>query len=295
MPISPIPLYRVLLTVTAGIVAVSFAAIFIRWCEAPPLAIAFYRLLFASLLFWITGGARSWPELKKFSRSDWLLGAISGAALALHFAAWITSLSYTSVTSSVVLVSTSPIIVALGAVFILHEPVRSWLYAGLLLAFTGAMIITFDEAGRGSNSLLGNTLAAAGALFGGIYFLIGRLLRKRLATLPYVTMCYSAAALFLCLGTQILAIPLRDYSWQTFGIFLLLALVPQMIGHTSFNWALKHLSAPAVSITLLGEPVGASVLSFLFFHEAPSLQTVLGGGLALAGVAMAILSEVKKT
>ncbi len=295
MPSSSTPLYRVMLVIAAGILAVSFAAIFIRWCEAPPLAIAFYRLLFASLFFWMTGGMRSWSEFKKLLRADWILGGLSGLALAMHFATWITSLSYTSVTSSVVLVATSPIFVALGAIFILREPVRPLLSVGLLLAFTGAIIITFDEASGGENSLLGNALAIAGALFGGIYFLIGRVLRRRIATIPYVTLCYTAAAACLWFGTQIFAVPLRGYALPTFGIFLLLALVPQVIGHTSFNWALKHLSAPAVSVTLLGEPVGASILAFVFFEERPSVRAVLGGGLALAGVAMAIFSEGRKS
>ncbi len=284
-----------LLVVAAGIAAVSFAAIFVRWCDAPPLAIAFYRLLFASILFWITGGMQFWPELKKLMRTDWILGGISGFALALHFATWITSLTYTSVTSSVVLVSTSPIFVALGAIFILREPVRPLLYAGLLLAFAGAMIITFADTKGGENSLFGNALAVAGALFGGVYFLIGRLMRRRLATVPYVTLCYSAAAVFLWMGTQVFAVPLRGYTLPTFGNFLLLALVPQMIGHTSFNWAIKYLSAPTIAVTLLGEPVGASILAFIVFNEQPTLQTVFGGCMILAGVAMAILSEGKKT
>ena len=294
MPPSATPLFRVMLVLAAGILAVSFAAIFIRWCEAPPLAIAFYRLLFASLFFWITGGLRSWPEFKKFRRADWLWGAISGVALALHFATWITSLFYTSVTNSVVLVATSPIFVALGAIFILREPVRPLLYIGLLFAFAGAMIITLAATSGGDNSLLGNALALCGAFFGGIYFLIGRMMRKYMATIPYVTLCYTAAALCLWLATQAFAVPLRGYTLPTFGIFLLLALVPQVIGHTSFNWALKHLSAPVVSVSLLGEPVGASILAFIFFQERPSAAAILGGGLALAGVIMAILSEGRK-
>lgn len=293
MPPSPLPLSRVLTVVTAGIVAVSFAAIFIRWCEAPPLAIAFYRLFFASLLFWLMGGVRSAREFGTFSAADWKWATISGFALALHFATWITSLSFTTVSSSVVLVSTSPVFVALGSILVLRESLRPLQGLGLLVALAGAAIITFDAASSGQNSLWGNALALAGALCGGVYFLIGRMMRKRMATIPYVTLCYSAAAVFLLLIAQLFSAPLRGYSWQTFGLLALLALVPQMIGHTSFNWALKHLSAPAVSVLLLGEPVGASVLAFVFFQEQPSAQTLLGGCCTLAGVALAILSEGK--
>ncbi len=287
----PVAMNRVMAVLAAGVVAVSFAAILIRWCAAPPLVIAFYRLLFASLFFWITSKRANLTQLHNLPVKTLRWGGLAGIALAMHFATWITSLNHTSVANSVVLVATSPIFVALGARFILGETARPLLYWGLLLAFAGAAVITSQEADSGNNSLLGNLLALAGALFAGIYFLIGRKLRQEMDTAPYVTLCYSAAAIILLLGVLIMRLPLFDYSWQTFATFLALALIPQVIGHTSFNWALKHLSAPTVSIALLGEPIGASLLAFFFFKEELGTTTMFGGSLTLLGVALAIFSE----
>lgn len=294
-PHSSVPMNRVMLVLAAGIVAISFAAILIRWCAAPPLVIAFYRLLFAALFFWITNKSGNLTQLRNLPLKTLRWGGLAGIALALHFATWITSLNHTSVASSVVLVATSPIFVSLGARFVLGETARPLLYWGLLLAFAGATVITLQDAESGNTSFIGNLLALAGALFAGVYFLIGRKLRQELDTAPYVTLCYSAAAIILLLGTLLWRLPLFDYSSQTFIMFLALALVPQVIGHTSFNWALKHLSAPVVSIALLGEPIGASILAFIFFKEELGTMTLCGGGLTLFGVALAIFSERGKT
>ncbi|NUO80867.1 DMT family transporter [candidate division KSB1 bacterium] len=290
-PHSSVPMNRVMLVLASGIAAISFAAILIRWCAAPPLVIAFYRLLFAALFFWITSKSGNLTQLRNLPLKTLQWGGLAGIALALHFATWITSLNHTSVANSVVLVATSPIFVALGARFILGESARPLLYWGLLLAFAGATVITLQDAEGSNTSFFGNLLALAGALFAGVYFLIGRKLRQELDTAPYVTLCYSAAAIVLLLGTLLWRLPLFDYSAQTFLTFLALALVPQVIGHTSFNWALKHLSAPVVSIALLGEPIGASILAFVFFKEELGTMTLFGGSLTLFGVALAIFSE----
>lgn len=282
---------RTIAVLSAGIVAISFAAILIRWCEAPPLVIAFYRLLLAAIFFWSTSTQNSRAHLRALPAHMLRWGWLAGLALALHFAAWITSLNHTSVANSVVLVATSPIFVALGARFILGETVRPLLYWGLLLAFTGALIITLQEEQAGAASLKGNLLALAGALFGGIYFLFGRKLRRHMDTAPYVMLCYSAAALLLLVAVLVLQLPLLDYSGQTFAMFLLIALIPQVVGHTSFNWALKYFSAPTVSVALLGEPIGASLLALIFFGEKFGTVTLLGGAFTLAGVALAIFAE----
>lgn len=290
-----VPFKRVLGILSAGVIAISFAAILIRWCEAPPLTIAFYRLGFASLFFWSTSTATARATLRRLPLASLRWGWFAGIALALHFATWITSLNHTSVTNSVVLVATAPIFVALGARFIFGEKAQTWLYWGLLLAFAGATLITVQENASGSTSLWGNLLAIAGALFAGIYFLIGRKLRQHMDTAPYVMLCYTSAAVLLLLAALLTRSPLTGYSWQTYATFLGLALIPQVIGHTSFNWALKHLSAPTVSIAMLSEPVGASLLAILFLNEQIGAVTLLGGTLTLIGVGMAIFSERGKS
>jgi drug/metabolite transporter (DMT)-like permease len=292
-PASSLP--RVLCVLLAGVIAISFAAILIRWCEAPPLVIAFHRLFFASLFFWMTSDKSARTALRQLPLASLRWAALAGIALALHFATWITSLDHTSVTNSVVLVAASPIFVALGARFILREKARAALYWGLLLAFAGAIIITLQDEGGGQSALFGNLLALAGALFAGIYFLIGRKLRRHMDTAPYVMLCYSSAAVFLFAAALPAQEPLLGYSWQTYATFLGIALIPQVIGHTSFNWALKHLSAPTVSLAMLGEPIGASLLAVLFLNEQIGVLTLLGGSLTLLGVGMAVFSERGKS
>ncbi len=286
-----VPLPRVLSVLLAGVIAISFAAILIRLCEAPPLAIAFYRLFFASLFFWLTSNKSARATLRQLPLASLRWGWLAGVALALHFATWITSLNHTSVTNSVVLVATAPIFVALGARFILQEKARAWLYWGLLLAFAGVAVITLHDSSGGQNALFGNLLALAGALFAGIYFLIGRKLRRQMDTAPYVMLCYAAAALLLFAAALLMREPLTGYSWQTYAAFLGIALIPQVLGHTSFNWALKHLSAPTVSVAMLGEPIGASLLAVFFLQEEIGVRTLLGGSLTLIGVGIAIYSE----
>lgn len=277
--------------VLLGLVAVSFASILIRWCAAPALTMAFYRLLLASLFLGLFTGRPVWREWRTMPPQTLRLAVISGVALAAHFATWITSLFYTSVASSVVLVSTSPIFVALGARFVLHEPMRPALFAGLAVAILGAAIIACTDAGGGRASLWGDLLALAGAVSVSVYFMCGRILRRQLSTGAYVLMSYSTAALVLFLTALLWQAPLSGFSYKVFGMFVLIALIPQVIGHTSFNWALKHLSAPTVSVLLLGEPIGASLLSYLLLGEGLGGWTIVGGAVTLVGVGIVLLAE----
>jgi len=258
------------------------------------MVIALYRMLFASLFFGIVAARQNWLQLAPLSGASWGLGMLSGVALAGHFATWITSLSYTSVASSVVLVNTSPIFVAIGSILFLGERPRPVLYLGLVLAIAGTTIITLSDTTAGKDSLLGDMLALAGAVCGSVYLLLGRRLRRTLATGPYVTLSYSTAAVTLWLGAVALGEPLVGYPARTFGLFLLIALVPQVVGHTTFNWALKHVAAPALSVVLLGEPIGASILAFFLLDEKIGWITMAGGAIVLAGVALAIYSEKGK-
>lgn len=255
--------------------------------------IAFYRLFFATFFLVLLAGRQTLAELRGLSSRAFALSAVSGCALACHFATWIASLSYTSVASSTVLVATVPVFVALGSVLFLRERIRPLLYWGLFIALAGTVTITYTDAHAGENPLLGDGLALAGAFFAAIYFLLGRRLRRSMNTATYVTLCYSFAALPLLLGVIVLRLPFFSYSWQTFGLFVLIALIPQMIGHTSFNWALHHLSAPTVSLAMLGEPVGASVLAFFLLQEGISASVLAGGAMTLAGVALAIYAEAR--
>lgn len=289
--VAPPPRQRVYAVLALGVLAVSFSAIFVRWCEAPALAIAFHRLFFASAFLLFSTRGKVWQAWQTLPLTVAALAVLAGLMLAGHFVTWIASLSHTSVASSTALAATLPIFVALGALFVLRERLRPLLACGLVIAMLGVIVIAMSDGQAGKDSLRGDLLALAGALFGSVYFLIGRRLRQVMATSVYVTLCYSTAALVLLLAAVMLGVPLLSYSWQTFGLFLLIALVPQIMGHTSFNWALRYLSAPVVSIALLGEPVGASLLAWLLLGEKVAGWVMLGGLITLAGVTLAIYAE----
>ena len=275
-----------------GIAAVSSGSIFARLAQAdaPSLAIAAWRLSLAALFLLPVAWLRHRRELSGLARREWGWLAASGIFLAVHFGTWITSLEYTSVASSVVLVSTSPLWVALIAWIAWHEPVTPSLAAGLALATCGSIVIGLAEAGSAvsSHPLLGNLLALAGALAVSGYWLIGRRMRSRLSLVPYVAVVYSAAALAMLTAALLFRQRLLGFRPITYGWFLLLALLPQLLGHSSFNWALGHLPAAYVAIATLGEPIGAGILAYFFLGERPSALKAAAAALVLGGIFLAL-------
>ncbi len=179
---------------------------------------------------------------------------------------------------------------ALAARLFLKEPLSRRLLAGLGLALAGSVAISLAEARSGISSrpLLGNALALAGAVAVSGYWLIGRRLRRRISLIPYVTMVYGFAALALLSAALLLRQPLSGFRPSTYGWLLLLALVPQLLGHSSFNWALKHLPAAYVAVATLGEPVGAALLAYLLLGETPQLLKIIAAGVILAGIYLAL-------
>ena len=286
-----------------AILAVSTASIFIRFAqrEAPSLVIAALRLTFASLALAPVALSRHREELRKLTRGELALGLLSGIFLAVHFATWISSLEYTSVASSVVLVSTGPLWVALLAPIFLKEPLTRPVLIGMFLALAGGVIIGLSDScvislqGNGlacppfsefvqGKAFLGNFLALAGAWAVAGYLMIGRRLRGGMNLVPYIFIVYGIAAVVL-LGIMAVAdqspigFPPITYIW-----ILLLALVPQLIGHSTYNWALRYLPAALVSITTLGEPIGSAILAYFILREIPTPLTIFGGVLILGGI-----------
>jgi drug/metabolite transporter (DMT)-like permease len=283
-----------------AILAVSTASIFIRLAqkEASSLAIAALRLTFASVLLAPLALTRSRGELASLTRREICLGLASGLFLGLHFAAWISSLEYTTVASSVVLVSTGPLWVALLSPIFLNERLSSAAFVGLGLALVGGFIIAISggctwEHGLSCQSLAqviaghdlrGDLLALAGAWAVTGYLIIGRRLRARINLVPYIFLVYSSAAISLLIATWALRIPLLGFQPITYLWLLLLALLPQLIGHSTYNWALRFLPAAIVAVTTLGEPIGSTALAYFILHERPTLVVVVGGALILAGI-----------
>jgi drug/metabolite transporter (DMT)-like permease len=305
-PISPV------ITILFGILAVSTASIFIRFAqtEASSLVIAAWRLTIASLILVPIAASTHKHELTSLKRNELLLALLSGVFLALHFATWITSLQYTTVASSVVLVSTIPLWVALLSPFTIKEPIKQAVRIGLVLALLGVVVVGFSDscatsAGRlicpsllnfmHGRAFLGDLLAVCGAIAGAAYLLIGRKLRAKMSLVSYISLVYGMAAIVLI----IIMVSAREkpfgYSPQIYIWLILLAVIPQLIGHSTFNWALGYLSAAFVSITLLGEPVGSTILAYFILHEKPSLIKLIGGGLILIGIYIASRSEAEKS
>jgi len=277
-----------------GIIVVSTASIAIRYAQgyASSIVIAAWRLTGASLVVIPILLTRERDSLRSLSRRDFGLAMGSGAFLALHFATWITSLETTSVASAVVLVSTMPLFVALLAPVTLREPITRPVILGLALALAGGIAIALSDSpsapGNATGSpLTGDLLAIAGAIAGAGYLLIGRRLRRQLTLLTYISLSYSAAAALLLAWMILAGQPAFGYPLQAYGLFVFLALGPQLLGHSSFNWALRYLPASVVAITLLGEPVGSSILAYFLLDEQPSAFKVGSMILILAGIYIA--------
>ena len=270
-----------------AVVSVSFAAIFIRLAQAPPLVIATYRLCIASLLIDPVTCIRSRQELRRLTTGNLALALLSGAFLAVHFVLWISSLSYTTVASSVVLVTANPIFVGIASYFLFHEKLSRQTILGIGISFTGAVLIGYGGWNLGSRLLLGDLLALLGALAIAGYFLIGRRLRPCTSLLTYASLVYTSAALILLVSAIVFRCPFFGYSPTTYAMFLLLALVPQLLGHLSLNWALRFVPATLVTVAVLGEPVGATMLAFAVLGEVPTVCELGGGTLVLAGIFIA--------
>jgi drug/metabolite transporter (DMT)-like permease len=232
------------------------------------------------------------------SRSDLALAAISGTFLAVHFATWISSLQYTSVASSVVLVATSPLWVAILSSIVLKERLTRLAVIGLALALVGGTVIGLSDACTIQNgiqcpelgqilqgrAMWGNFLALCGALAVSGYLLIGRKVRAEMSLIPYIALTYGIGAVVLIVFMLAARKTPLGYSSAAYMWILLLAVVPQLIGHSTFNWLLKYLPATMVAVTTLAEPVGSAALAYIFLKEAPSLAVLSGGILILAGI-----------
>jgi drug/metabolite transporter (DMT)-like permease len=281
------------LILALGVVCVAFAAIFIRLAEAPSIVIATYRLGIASLILAPIALTRARNELFRLSRREIILAGCSGVFLALHFALWIASLRYTTVTSSVVLVTISPVFVAVVSYFLFREKITRRILIGIAVSIIGAIIIGFNNWQLGGASVKGSILALLGAMAVAGYLLIGRKLRQKMGLLSYIFLTYSSAAVILLVWSLIVGGSLTGYSGKTYLMFVLLALVPQLLGHSSFNWSLRFIPATMVTIAVLGEPVGATILAFAILKEVPSIIEIIGGILILGGIALAFSKSIK--
>ncbi len=272
-----------------GVVAISCAAVLVRIADAPPLAVAAFRLLIASMVLLPFGVTRARREIVWLLRNEWKLLLLAGVLLALHFALWIASLSYTTVASSVVLVTATPLFVALASRLLFKEFLRRETFLGIAISTFGAVLIGHAGWQVGGAAPSGNFLALMAAVAMAGYLLIGRRIRRTGGLLAYSTTVFSVAAVVLVVAVIITGASFIGYTRATYGAMVALALVPQIMGHVSLNWALRFLPATMVTVAVLGEPVGASFLAWLTLGEAPTGLEILGAILMLLGIALAFL------
>ena len=287
-----------------GILAVSTASVFVRFAQqdAPSLVIAAYRLALAALILAPMALFGKRNELAALTTKQVLPLLLAGTFLAFHFATWITSLELTTVASSVVLVTTTPLWVAILSPFVLREQIAPVVWIGMAVALVGGAIVGLRDQCQVADfslacssvfdlstgeSLKGNLLALTGAWMMAGYITIGRRVRSELSLIPYTFLVYGVSAIVLLILVFVTGQPLVGFPPQTYVWFAVLAIIPQLLGHSTFNWALRYLPAAYVSIALLGEPIGTTILAMLFLREAPVAAELFGGALILTGIYLA--------
>jgi len=280
-----------------GLLAISFGAILARLAQAggvPSLAVASWRLGLAALIVTPIALFQSRRALASLSRRQGLLALAAGLFLALHFATWITSLEYTSVASSTALVTTNPLWIGLASFVLFRERPSRMMMGGIALSFGGSLLIFWSDsqtASAGANPMFGNLLALIGSWCFSAYLLIGRRLRAGLPLPAYVWLAYGAAALFLVAASGASGAPLTGFDLTAWAVLAGMALGPQLLGHTAYNWSLRHVSATFVAVVTLGEPVGSAAMAFIVFGEGFAPLQFGGFALLLAGIYLAARGE----
>ncbi len=279
--------------------AASFSSIFIRFAqsEATSLVISAYRLAIAALLVSPILLFRHKEELRTLPRNERRLTLLAGLFLAIHLVAWVTSLEYTTVASSVVLVQTAPLMVAALSPLLLGESISRYLLIGLLIAMVGSLIVGISDACGvdgclqlnevlQATAIRGDLLALVGAAAGAGYIIVGRRVRQTVSLVPYIGIAYGTAAIALIIASLFQGAPLFGFEPTTYLWLFLLAIFPQLIAHTSYNWALGYVAAAMVALVLLAEPVASGVLALLILDETPTTLRLVGGALILIGIGL---------
>ncbi|GAB4556216.1 MAG: DMT family transporter [Pleurocapsa sp.] len=295
--------WQIELVLIVGTIAVSMAAIFIRLSMEITgiqnvgfsLFLAASRLILSALILLPT-----WNKIKQVpvSKTALTYAIAAGICLGLHFATWITSLAFTSIAASTTLVTTNPIWVGLLSRWWLKEKLSQQAIVGIAIALTGGMLIALGDVNssdNNSNPFLGDILALVGAMMASLYIVLGsQAQQKGLNITSYVAIAYSSAAVFLLPLPLFFQTSYLGYPSQVYLYILLMAIISQLLGHTSFNWAVRWISPTFISISLLFEPIVSSYLGWVIFSEMPSIWVFIGGSILLVGVAFTIFIPIKK-
>ena len=285
------PPFNPFLALISGVLAVSTGAVFAKLAEAPALVIAAYRVGLASVILAPIAWWKARDEIVSLGMREYGLALLSGLFLALHFSTWISSLNYTSVANSVVLVNTNPLWVGVLTPVISKDRLTLKTKISIVISVIGGAILGAGDFATGGQALWGDFLALLGSICAAMYLLLGRNLRRRLSLLAYVIICYGSAAIMLWGLVIALGLQVVGFSSGTYAAFAGMALISQIIGHTSYNWALKWFSASLIAVSLLGEPIGATILAYIIFDESLTWTKFVGGSLILAAIYLAAKGE----
>ncbi len=276
-----------------GVMAVSLSAVFVKLANAEAGIIAFYRMLFsviimAPLFFW-----KYTAELKQLSKRDWLFSSIAGIFLSFHFILWFESLNYTSVASSTVLVTLQPLFAFVGTYFFFKEEITvKTIFAGAI-AIIGSVLISWGDFKLSGSAFYGDILALIACALITAYLLFGQDVRKRLSLVTYTMIVYVVSTITLFLYVLIKGESFGPYATMDWIWFILLAIVPNLLGHTLFNWSIKYVSTNVVSIAILFEPIGAAVLAIFIFQEYLIATQIIGGLIVLFGIILFVIDDKK--
>ncbi|WJY27812.1 MULTISPECIES: DMT family transporter [Sporosarcina] len=278
-----------------GVISVALSAIFVKLVSAEAGVTAFYRMFFSVIFMLPVFLLKYRKEIRVLTKRDWVFSTLAGIFLAFHFIFWFESLNYTSVASSTVLVTLQPIFAFAGTYFFFKEKISVKTILSAVIAIMGSVIISFGDFRLGGSAFFGDVLALIGCALITAYLLFGQDVRQRLSLITYTFVVYSisSAALFLYViikGEALVPAVQSDWVW-----FVLLALIPNLLGHTLFNWAIRWVSTNAISIAILFEPVGASILAYYVFGESLSAAQIIGGIVVLLGILLFVADGRKKT
>ncbi|MEC0242263.1 DMT family transporter [Paenibacillus dokdonensis] len=277
---APIP---TALPLIIGIIAVSFSSIFVKWSSAPASIQGMYRLLFTAL-FMLPFIRPHLAELKSLPWKKILMLSASGFFLALHFLLWMGSLKLTTVSSSTIILALEPVFIVIGAFFIYKERTSSFAMFGMGVAIVGAVLIGWGDIGVSRTNLIGDLLSVFGTLAVSVHMLIGQKMVMQVSSFVYSFVVFLSATVVFAVYNLIGGISFTAYPGKDWWMFLLLAIVPTVFGHLLFNWLLQYVSASTISMSILGEPVGASILAFLLLNEQMTWFQIIGGILAISGL-----------
>jgi len=276
-----------------GVISVSLSAIFVKLANAEAGIIAFYRMLFSVLIMAPLFFLKYTKELQQLSSRDWLFSSIAGIFLAFHFILWFESLNYTSVASSTVLVTLQPLFAFVGTYFFFKEKITMKTIVAGAIAIVGSVLISWGDFKLSGTAFYGDMLALIACVLVTAYFLFGQDVRKRLSLVTYTMLVYvvSTITLFIYVlikGESFGPYPVMDWVW-----FILLAIVPNLFGHTLFNWSIKYVSTNVVSVAILFEPIGAALLALLIFKEYLIVTQLIGGLIVIMGILLFVIDEKK--